>query len=94
MITYEYKFIDLSLLGGSASVIDAFNEQGGIGWELVSVVGGVGYFKRSSNNGFDSTTVSVSAGEDRTTKASNWKTPQRRPTSRGFVSRRFYNAFT
>jgi len=64
MITYEYKFIDLSLLGGSASVIDAFNEQGGIGWELVSVVGGVGYFKRSSNNGFDSTTVSVSAGED------------------------------
>ena len=64
MITYEYKAIDLSLLGGTPSVIDAFNEQGIIGWELVSVMGGIGYFKRSSNNGFDSTTVSVSADKD------------------------------
>ena len=60
MITYEYKAIDLSLLGGTPSVIDAFNEQGVIGWELVSVMGGIGYFKRASNNGFDSTTATVS----------------------------------
>ena len=64
MITYEYKAVDLSLLGGSDSVISSFNEQGIIGWELVAVMGGVGYFKRSSNNGFDSTTASVSTDED------------------------------
>jgi|TARA_R110000824_G_scaffold147237_2_gene316688 hypothetical protein len=52
MIVYEYKGIDLSLLGGLESVVNAFNEQGSIGWELVSVLGGIGYFKRASNNGF------------------------------------------
>jgi len=52
MITYEYKGIDLSSLGGLDSVVGAFNEQGAIGWELVSVLGGIGYFKRASNNGF------------------------------------------
>lgn len=54
MILYEYKGLDLSLLGGTDSVIIAFNEQGAIGWELVSVLGGIGYFKRSSSNGFSS----------------------------------------
>ena len=60
MITYEYMAVDLSLYGGTGSVIDAFNEQGNIGWELTAVMGGIGYFKRSSDNGFDSSTVSVS----------------------------------
>ena len=63
MITYEYKAVDLSLLGGTDSVVTAFNEQGAIGWDLVAVMGGVGYFKRSSDNGFDSTTASVSTEE-------------------------------
>jgi hypothetical protein len=53
MIVYEYKGIDLSLLGGLESVVNSFNEQGSIGWELVSVLGGIGYFKRASNNGFE-----------------------------------------
>ena len=60
MILYEYKAVDLSLLGGTDSVIASFNEQGSIGWDLVSVMGGIGYFKRSSDNGFDSSMSSVS----------------------------------
>ena len=59
MAAYEYKAIDLSLLGGTDSVIEAFNEQGAIGWELVSVMGGVGYFKRSSDDGFSSANVAA-----------------------------------
>ena len=39
MITYEYMAVDLSLYGGTGSVIDAFNEQGNIGWELTAVMG-------------------------------------------------------
>ena len=60
MITYEYMAVDLSLYGGTGSVIAAFNEQGTIGWELIAVMGGIGYFKRSSDNGFDFSTSSVS----------------------------------
>jgi len=63
MIIYEYMAVDLSLYGGTGSVIAAFNEQGNIGWELTAVMGGIGYFKRSSDNGllpnqkFDSKTL-------------------------------------
>jgi len=60
MIIYEYMAVDLSLYGGTGSVIAAFNEQGNIGWELTAVMGGIGYFKRSSDNGFDASTSSVS----------------------------------
>ena len=66
MITYEYKGIDLSTLGGLDSVVSAFNEQGAIGWELVSVLGGIGYFKRASNNGFGgaSDTTDIESADD------------------------------
>jgi len=63
MIIYEYMAVDLSLYGGTGSVIAAFNEQGNIGWELTAVMGGIGYFKRSSDNGFDSSTSSVGTAD-------------------------------